>query len=168
MRFSALGQSFHTVCAQNRLSPGPPCHSSDVQKTTLTYNNFRYPNCPLILKSRYWFTLIRAVSTRAMSGSRSWNHTPWKAAWVVAVTAMTTRLLKAFSSYWNANGLRKGSTERETKPEAIFLIISKCFITVSVGMVRASRCHRLNMKTYIINGPEVSRLYVPIQTARLN
>lgn len=43
------------------------------------------------------------------------------------------------------------------------LVISKCFITVSVGMVRASRCHRLNMKTYIINGSEVSRLSVAIQ-----
>ncbi|SMG62008.1 Integrase core domain-containing protein [Cedecea sp. NFIX57] len=30
-------------------------------------------------------------------------------------------------------------------------------------MVRASRCHRLNMKTYIINGSEVSRLSVAIQ-----
>lgn len=59
--------------------------------------------------------------------------------------------------------IKKGSTERETKPEAIFLIISKCFITVSVGMVRASRCHRLNMKTYIINDSEVSRLSVAIQ-----
>lgn len=29
-------------------------------------------------------------------------------------------------------------------------------------MVRASRCHRLNMKTYIINGSEVSRLSVAI------
>ncbi|WP_260472229.1 type IV toxin-antitoxin system YeeU family antitoxin, partial [Enterobacter roggenkampii] len=27
---------------------------------------------------------------------------------------------------------------------------------------RASRCHRLNMKTYIINGSEVSRLSVAI------
>ncbi|SMG61482.1 putative transposase, partial [Cedecea sp. NFIX57] len=36
-----------------------------------------------------------------------------------------------------------------------------------VGMVRASRCHRLNMKTYIINGSEVSRLSVAIQM-RLN
>ncbi|SMG57052.1 hypothetical protein, partial [Cedecea sp. NFIX57] len=34
-----------------------------------------------------------------------------------------------------------------------------------VGMVRASRCHRLNMKTYIINGSEVSRLSVAIQTS---
>ncbi|MCK6942110.1 hypothetical protein L8Q45_15715, partial [Enterobacter roggenkampii] len=32
-------------------------------------------------------------------------------------------------------------------------------------MVRASRCHRLNMKTYIINGSEVSRLSVAIQGA---
>ncbi|WP_337068813.1 hypothetical protein, partial [Klebsiella michiganensis] len=37
------------------------------------------------------------------------------------------------------------------------------FITVSVGMVRASRCHQLNMKTYIINDSEVSRLSVAIQ-----
>lgn len=29
-------------------------------------------------------------------------------------------------------------------------------------MVRASRCHWLNMKTYIINGSEVSRLSVAI------
>ncbi|WP_420269170.1 hypothetical protein, partial [Citrobacter sedlakii] len=41
---------------------------------------------------------------------------------------------------------------------------SKCFITVSVGMVRASRCHQLNMKTYIINDSEVSRLSVAIHT----
>jgi hypothetical protein len=43
------------------------------------------------------------------------------------------------------------------------LITSKCFITVSVGMVRAIRCHRQNMKTSIINGSEVSRLSVAIQ-----
>ncbi|WP_206689173.1 hypothetical protein, partial [Enterobacter asburiae] len=43
-------------------------------------------------------------------------------------------------------------------------ITSKCFITVGVGMVRVIRCHRLNMKTYIINGSEVSRLSVAIQT----
>ncbi|WP_220420552.1 hypothetical protein, partial [Enterobacter sp. EC_50] len=43
-----------------------------------------------------------------------------------------------------------------------------CFITVSVGMVRASRCHRLNMKTYIINGSEVSRLSVAIHTTKPN
>lgn len=30
-------------------------------------------------------------------------------------------------------------------------------------MVRASRCHRLNMKTYIINDSEVSRLSVAIR-----
>ncbi|WP_207092115.1 hypothetical protein, partial [Pantoea agglomerans] len=41
---------------------------------------------------------------------------------------------------------------------------SKCFITVSVGMVRAIRCHRQNMKTSIINGSEVSRLSVAIQS----
>ncbi|WP_334372505.1 hypothetical protein, partial [Enterobacter hormaechei] len=37
------------------------------------------------------------------------------------------------------------------------------FITVSVGMVLANRCHRQNMKTSIINGSEVSRLSVAIQ-----
>ncbi|WP_336658287.1 hypothetical protein, partial [Leclercia adecarboxylata] len=36
------------------------------------------------------------------------------------------------------------------------------FITVSVGMVLANRCHRQNMKTSIINGSEVSRLSVAI------
>ncbi|SLO22147.1 integrase catalytic subunit [Klebsiella variicola] len=49
------------------------------------------------------------------------------------------------------------------EPRSDILLISKCFITVSVGMVRASRCHRPNMKTYIINGSEVSRLSVAIQ-----
>ena len=34
----------------------------------------------------------------------------------------------------------------------------------SVGMVLANRCHRQNMKTSIINGSEVSRLSVAIQT----
>ena len=45
--------------------------------------------------------------------------------------------------------------------------MSKCFIAVSVGMVRASRYHRLNMKTYIINGSEASRLSVAIQLQSL-
>ncbi|MGT0592531.1 hypothetical protein ACVOCM_23225, partial [Shigella flexneri] len=40
----------------------------------------------------------------------------------------------------------------------------KCFITVSVGMVLANRCHRQNMKTSIINGSEVSRLSVAIHS----
>jgi transposase InsO family protein len=59
--------------------------------------------------------------------------------------------------------IKKRSTERGKKPAAIFLITSKCFITVSVGMVQAIRCHRQNMKTSIINGSEVSRLSVAIQ-----
>ncbi|WP_420170229.1 hypothetical protein, partial [Enterobacter intestinihominis] len=42
---------------------------------------------------------------------------------------------------------------------------SKCFITVSVGMVLANRCHRQNMKTSIINGSEVSRLSVAIHNS---
>ncbi|WP_420170285.1 hypothetical protein, partial [Enterobacter intestinihominis] len=39
------------------------------------------------------------------------------------------------------------------------------FITVSVGMVLANRCHRQNMKTSIINGSEVSRLSVAIHNS---
>ena len=50
------------------------------------------------------------------------------------------------------------------KPEAMFLITSKCFITVGVGMDRAIRCHLLNTKNNVINGSEVSRLSVAIQT----
>ncbi|MGF2705155.1 hypothetical protein ACQUY2_23595, partial [Enterobacter hormaechei] len=41
------------------------------------------------------------------------------------------------------------------------------FITVSVGMVLANRCHRQNMKTSIINGSEVSRLSVAIHISRI-
>lgn len=37
------------------------------------------------------------------------------------------------------------------------------FITVSVGMVLAIRCHRQNMKPSIINGSKVSRLSVTIR-----
>lgn len=48
------------------------------------------------------------------------------------------------------------------KPAAIFLITSKCFITVSVGMVLAIRCHRQNIKTSIINDSETSRLFEAI------
>ena len=48
-------------------------------------------------------------------------------------------------------------------PAEIFLIPSKCFITVNVSMVLAIRCHRQNMNTCIINGSEVSRLPVAIQ-----
>lgn len=58
--------------------------------------------------------------------------------------------------------IKKRSTECGKKPAVIFLITSKCFITVSVGMVLANRCHRQNMKTSIINGSEVSRLSVAI------
>lgn len=51
-----------------------------------------------------------------------------------------------------------------TREEAaeIFLIISKCFITVSVGMVLPIRYHRQNMKPSVINGSEVSRSSVAI------
>ncbi|CAD5568969.1 putative transposase [Escherichia coli] len=53
--------------------------------------------------------------------------------------------------------------KRENNPAVIFLITSKCFITVSVGMDRAIRCHRQNMNTSIINGSEVPRLSVVVQ-----
>ncbi|MBY7274937.1 hypothetical protein K6476_16945, partial [Escherichia coli] len=41
---------------------------------------------------------------------------------------------------------------------------SKCFITVSVGMVRVIICHQLNTKNNIISGSEVSRLSVAIHS----
>ncbi|QMA46692.1 type VI secretion system tube protein Hcp [Citrobacter freundii] len=44
----------------------------------------------------------------------------------------------------------------------MFLITSKCFITVDVDMAQVIRCHRLNMKTSIINGSKVSKLSVAI------
>ncbi len=53
--------------------------------------------------------------------------------------------------------IKKRSTEHGKKHAAIFLITSKCFITVSVGMVRVIGCHRRNIKINIINGSEVSR-----------
>ncbi|MEP9181778.1 hypothetical protein ABKT77_23835, partial [Enterobacter cloacae] len=46
-------------------------------------------------------------------------------------------------------------------------ITSKCFITVSVGMVRVIICHQLNTKNNIISGSEVSRLSVAIQKAQM-
>ncbi|VDZ71540.1 transposase insF for insertion sequence IS3A/B/C/D/E/fA [Atlantibacter hermannii] len=52
---------------------------------------------------------------------------------------------------------------REEARSDIFDYI-EMFITVSVGMVLANRCHRQNMKTSIINGSEVSRLSVAIHT----
>lgn len=64
--------------------------------------------------------------------------------------------------------IKKRSIERGKKPAAIFLITSKCFITVSVGMVRVIRCHRRNLKINIIDGSEVSRLFVAIQVAKLS
>ncbi|MGF6267691.1 hypothetical protein ABIE17_000175 [Lelliottia nimipressuralis] len=51
---------------------------------------------------------------------------------------------------------------REEARRDIFDYI-KMFITVSVGMVRAIRCHRQKMKTSIINGSVVSRFSVAIQ-----
>jgi len=48
-----------------------------------------------------------------------------------------------------------------------FLITSKCFITLGVGMFQVIRCHRMNMKTSIINGSKVSRLAVAIHDSIL-
>ena len=50
--------------------------------------------------------------------------------------------------------------ERRKKPTTIFLITSKCL--VSVGMILAIRCHRQNTKPSIIKLSEVSRLSVVI------
>lgn len=44
------------------------------------------------------------------------------------------------------------------------LITLKYFITVDVGMIQVIRCHRLNMKSSIINSSKASRLSVAIQT----
>lgn len=49
----------------------------------------------------------------------------------------------------------------------MFLVTSKSFITVSVIMVRAIRCHRQNMKINFIKDPEVSRLSVAIHVQSL-
>lgn len=55
----------------------------------------------VIPTNRCWFTLLRAVSIQAMSGSRFWIHTTRRAAWAVALTATIMRLQKAFFSYWS-------------------------------------------------------------------
>lgn len=71
-------------------------------------------------------------------------------------------VVESFLQLLKRERIKKSSTERGKKPAAISLVTSKCFITVSVGMVRAIRCHRQNMKTSIINDSEVSRLSVAI------
>lgn len=80
-----------------------------------------------------------------------------------------------WQSFLKSHGLegsrsRRGNCHDNAVAESFFQLLKReifdyieMFITVSVGMVRASRCHRLNMKTYIINGSEVSRLSVAIQ-----
>lgn len=60
--------------------------------------------------------------------------------------------------------IKKKSAKRGKKPEVILLITLKCFITVSVGIVRVFRCHQQNMTINIINYSEVSRLSVVIHT----
>nr|VXZ92999.1 Uncharacterised protein [Klebsiella pneumoniae] len=75
---------------------------------------------------------------------------------------MIMRLQKAFPVVETRTDKEKIYGTREEARSDI-LITSKCFITVSVGMVPAIRCHRQNMKTSIINGSEVSRLSVAIQ-----
>ena len=58
--------------------------------------------------------------------------------------------------------IKKKTYGTREEPVAIFLITSKCFITVSVGMVRVIRCHQRNTKINITNGSEVSRSPVVI------
>jgi len=58
--------------------------------------------------------------------------------------------------------MRKGSTERGKRSTILFFITFKCLITVNVGMVRANRCYRRNIKTNTINDSEVSRLPVAV------
>lgn len=74
--------------------------------TNITYiRTYFWWRCGVVItKNQYGCTLIREVNTQAMSGSLSWNHMILRVARVVAVTAMTMRLQKAFSSYWNVNG----------------------------------------------------------------
>lgn len=69
---------------------------------------------------------------------------------------------ESFFQLLNRERIQKRSTERGKKPAVIFLITSKCFITLSVSMVRVSKCHRRIMKIKIINDSEMSRLSVPI------
>ena len=78
------------------------------------------------------------------------------------VTVTITRLQKAFS-VTEPRAHKEKIYGRREKPAAKFLITSKFFITVSVDMGRAIRCHRQDMKTSIINGSEVFRLSVAIQ-----
>lgn len=69
---------------------------------------------------------------------------------------------ESFSQLLKRERIKKMIYGRGKKPAAIFLISSKCIITASVGMVRAIRCHRLNVKSSIINSSEVSRLSLAI------
>lgn len=71
-------------------------------------------------------------------------------------------IAESFFQLLKRGRIKKRSTELGKKPAAIFLITSKCFITVNVGMVLAIRCNRKNMKISIINGSEASRLPVAI------
>ncbi len=76
-----------------------------------------------------------------------------------------------WQSFLKSHGLegsmsRRGNCHDNAVAESFFqLFTSKCFITVSVGMVPAIRCHRQNMKTSIINGSEVSKLSVAIHVS---
>jgi hypothetical protein len=57
--------------------------------------------------------------------------------------------------------------EHMKMPAAICLMLSKGFITVDVGVIRATRCHRQHTKDSIINDPKVSGLSVETQSLYL-
>lgn len=59
--------------------------------------------------------------------------------------------------------LQRDDPELCVSQSGIVRRVTKCFITVSVGMVRAIRCHRQNMKTDITDDSKVSRLSVATQ-----
>lgn len=70
---------------------------------------------------------------------------------------------ESFSQLLKRERIKKKIYDTREEARGDILITSKCFISVSVGMVRAMRCYRQNMKTSIINGSEVSRFSVAIQ-----
>lgn len=69
---------------------------------------------------------------------------------------------ESFSRLLKREGIKKKISGTREEPAVIFLITSKCFITISVGMVLAIKCHRRNTKINIANGPEVSKSSVAI------
>lgn len=89
------------ICSHAKLSAGQ-CNPG--WQWTLSWTHCWWLYGGVIPKNRCWFTLIRAVSTQAMSGSSFWNHMACRAAWTVAVTVTIMQLPKVFSSCWSVNG----------------------------------------------------------------